>query len=170
MGLKPFGVQTLNNLVYVTYTKEGSDFTRGGNGASAETSRDSGNASGGGADSAVTVFDAQGKYLRRAVAGSSTLKQPWGLALAPANFGKYSNRLLVGDFHDGTISAYDQTTGALLGVLSDARGQALKMPGLWGFQFGNGINAQPLNTLFFAAGPNGKGGGVYGSIAAVGGN
>ena len=115
---------------------------------------------------APLVFDSEGRYLRRAVA-QNTLKQPWGVALAPADFGKYSNRLLIGDFHDGTISAYDQNTGVLLGQLSDTDGRALKIPGLWGFAFGNGVNAQPLNTLFFAAGPNGRGGGVYGSVTAV---
>ena len=157
-NLKPFGIQEIGNQVYVTYTKQ---WGSGGSGSSGSGGSGS---SGGSVDSAVSVFDADGRFVRRAIA-RSTLKQPWGLAVAPANFGKYSNRLLVGDFHDGTITAYDNN-GALLGTLNDTRGQPLRIPGLWGFQFGNGVNNQPTNALFYGAGPNGMGGGVYGSVTA----
>ncbi len=158
--LYPLGIQAIGNRLYVTYAKQG--------GGLASVMRvaplDSG--SGSGADSVIDLFDANGKFIRRAAA-SSGARQPWGVALAPADFGPYANRLLVGDFHDGTISAYDQNTGAFLGQLADAKGDALKIPGLWGFQFGNGVNSQPTNALFFAAGPNGQGGGVYGSVTLV---
>ena len=75
----------------------------------------------------------------------------------------------MGDFHDGTISAYDAVNGSFLGTLNDAGGKALKIPGLWGFAFGNGVNSQPTNALFFAAGPNGQGWGVYGVGTATAG-
>jgi uncharacterized protein (TIGR03118 family) len=84
--------------------------------------------------------------------------------MAPADFGVHSNRLLISDFHEGTIGAYDAATGAFMGLLKDRDGHELRVPGIWGMQFGNGLNNQPLDTLFFAAGPNGQGGGVYGSI------
>ncbi|MET0382469.1 MAG: TIGR03118 family protein [Burkholderiaceae bacterium] len=166
--LYPFGIQTIGNQVYVTYAKHGGGLTGGGNGA-ASPGKDGGNGGaqgGGNADSVVDIFDADGKYLRRAIA-QTTLKQPWGLALAPNGFGPAAGRLLVGDFHDGTIGTYDAGTGAFLGLLKDPKGDELRIPGLWGFQFGNGVNSQPTNTLFFAAAPNGQGGGIYGSVSVV---
>jgi len=156
--LYPFGIQAINNQVYVTYAKHGGGLT--GEGAIQPQDK------GGGVDSVVDVFDADGKYLRRAVA-QSAVKQPWGLALAPADFGPAAGALLVGDFHDGTITAVDPVTGASRGLLKDLKGDAIRIPGLWGFQFGNGVNAQPTNVLFFAAGPNGQGGGVYGSVSVA---
>lgn len=161
--LAPFGIQAIGDRVYVTFAKKeggGSALGAGDEAAAAATP-----AQGGTPDSAIDIFDLDGRFVRRAAADIG-LKQPWGVALAPADFGVHSNRLLVSDFHDGSISAYDQNTGKFLGYLNDARGQALKVPGIWGIQFGNGINSQPLNTLFFGAGPNGQGGGVYGSVTA----
>jgi len=152
--LYPFNVQAIGAEIYVTYAKHGGGLSG------------LGTAGKGSSDSVIDVFDANGKYLRRAIS-DRTAKQPWGIALAPANFGKYGGALLVGDFHDGTITAYDAANGKRLGTLNDAKGDALKIPGLWGFQFGNGVENQPTDTLFFAAGPNGQGGGVYGSVTAV---
>jgi uncharacterized protein (TIGR03118 family) len=86
------------------------------------------------------------------------------MAIAPANFGALSNALLVGNFGDGKINAFDPTTGALLGVLNDAGGNPISIDGLWGIEFGNGLNSQPTNTLFFAAGPDGEDHGLYGRI------
>jgi uncharacterized protein (TIGR03118 family) len=153
LGMAPFGIQAMGSSIYVTFVKQG-DY-QPGSGMRPE---------GGGVDAVISVFDTDGRYLRRAVAKSGNLRQPWGIALAPADFGIHANRLLISDFHEGTIGAYDAATGAFMGLLRDRNGQALKVPGIWGMQFGNGLNNQPLNTLFFAAGPNGQGGGVYGSI------
>jgi uncharacterized protein (TIGR03118 family) len=86
------------------------------------------------------------------------------MALAPANFGTFSNDLLVGNFGDGTINAFDPATGAWMGALAAGNGTPLAIEGLWGIAFGNGINDQPMNTLFFAAGPNDENDGVYGRI------
>ena len=84
--------------------------------------------------------------------------------MAPASFGTFSGALLVGNFGDGKINAFDSASGAFLGALSKADGSAIAIDGLWGLAFGNGIDAQPSNTLFFTAGPAGETHGVYGRI------
>jgi uncharacterized protein (TIGR03118 family) len=91
------------------------------------------------------------------------------MAIAPANFGDFSNSLLVGNFGDGTINAFDPTSGAFLGQLRTPDGQILVIDGLWGIAFGNGSTVQnlPSNTLFFAAGPNDEENGVFGRIDAA---
>jgi uncharacterized protein (TIGR03118 family) len=89
------------------------------------------------------------------------------MALAPAGFGAFSGDLLVGNFGDGTINAYDPTTGQFRGTLTDAGGQVVTEEGLWGIEFGNGLLDQPLNTLFFSAGPGDEGHGLYGRIDLV---
>jgi uncharacterized protein (TIGR03118 family) len=92
------------------------------------------------------------------------------MALAPAGFGKFSNRLLIGNFGDGTINAYDLATGNFVGALSGSDQQPLRIEGLWGLAFGNGLENQSVNTLFFAAGPEDEQHGLYGRIDAAPGN
>ena len=87
--------------------------------------------------------------------------------MAPANFGQFSNDLLVGNFGDGTIHAYDPTTGALLGTVGDKNGAPLVIDGLWALQFGHGLFNQATNSLFFTSGPDGEAHGLYGSISSV---
>jgi uncharacterized protein (TIGR03118 family) len=116
----------------------------------------------------VSVFDSNGNLIRR-FASRGSLNAPWGIALAPADFGRFSNRLLVANFGDGRINAYDLATGAPLGRLRQANGKSIKVDGLWGLSFGNGISAQPTNTLFFTAGPNDEASGLYGRIDVVAG-
>ena len=111
----------------------------------------------------VDVFDADGVLLRR-VATRGKLNAPWGMALAPTNFGKFSNALLVGNFGDGTINAYDLKNGTPLGQLRTPDNQTLVIDGLWGIAFGNGVKDQPTDVLFFAAGPNEESDGLYGFI------
>ena len=82
----------------------------------------------------------------------AALNSPWGLALRPGRFGAFSGDLLVGNFGDGTINAFDPTTGAFLGHLSDQNGNPLVNPGLWGLIVGNGGNGGDMNSLYFAAG------------------
>ena len=85
--------------------------------------------------------------------------------MAPAGFGPFSNALLVGNFGDGRINAFDPATGNLPRHAVRARtGTAIAIDGLWGIAFGNGINEQPTNTLFFTAGPDDESHGVYGRI------
>jgi len=114
----------------------------------------------------VNEFNADGRLIRRVATGGK-LNAPWGVALAPASFGKFSGDLLVGNFGDGTINAYDLASGHFRGQLKGPSGKVLRLDGLWGMQFGNGLNNQPTTTLFFAAGPDDENHGVYGSIVAA---
>src|SRR6185437_7191812 len=117
----------------------------------------------------LAVFDAQGTLITHLVS-QGALNAPWGLALAPANFGPLSGALLVGNFGDGAINAYNPTTGASMGPLMLTSSQQLFISGLWSLQFGNGVSgsSQPTNTLFFTAGPNGEAAGQYGRIDMTG--
>jgi len=147
----PFNIQALGGLLYVAYAKrdKGGEDEKTGAGLGF-----------------IDVFDTEGQRLSRLVKRDG-LDAPWGVALAPAQFGDFSNALLVGNFGDGSISGYDPATGAPLGQLKDASGAPLKVDGLWGMAFGNGFFSQGKTTLFFAAGPLGETGGVYGSISLV---
>lgn len=147
----PFGIQNVGGDIVVTYAKQDSD------------AHDDVAGPGLGL---VDVFDAKGMLIRR-LATRGALNAPWGIALAPASFGKFGGALLVGNFGDGAINAYDPNTGAYLGALRDANGMALHLDGLWGIAFGNGVAGQPTNALFYAAGPNDEKDGVYGVIRAV---
>jgi uncharacterized protein (TIGR03118 family) len=89
------------------------------------------------------------------------------VALAPADFGRFSNTLLIGNFGDGQINAFDLQSGAPRGRLRTSAGDAITIDGLWGIAFGNGSMNQPTNTLFFAAGPVEETHGLYGRIDAV---
>ncbi|HTT05795.1 MAG TPA: TIGR03118 family protein [Steroidobacteraceae bacterium] len=111
----------------------------------------------------VSVFDAQGTLVTHLIS-QGALNAPWAVAMAPSNFGSLSGALLIGNFGDGTINAYNPSTGASMGPLMLTSTQQLVIPGLWALQFGNGINSQPANTLFFTAGPNSESAGEYGRI------
>ena len=111
----------------------------------------------------VDVFDADGFLIERVATGGK-LNAPWGMAIAPADFGKFSGMLLVGNFGDGTINAFDTKNNTFAGQLRTGSGQVLVIDGLWGIAFGNNFRSQPANTLFFAAGPNGESDGLYGTI------
>ena len=112
----------------------------------------------------VNVFDTNGNLLKNLVPAGGKLNAPWGMALAPADFGTLSNALLVGNFGDGTIHGYDPSSGRYLGELGDGAGTAFSQPGLWGIAFGNDAANQPHATLFFAAGINDEADGRYGRI------
>jgi uncharacterized protein (TIGR03118 family) len=148
-GYAPFGIQAIGDLVYVSYAKQD---------AQAEDDVQ------GPGLGAVDVFDTAGTLVKRLIPAGGKLNAPWGMAMAPANFGPFSNDLLVANFGDGKINAFDPTTGAFVGTLSGPGGSAIAIDGLWGIAFGNGINAQPTNTLFYAAGPGAEAHGVYGRI------
>jgi len=147
-GYAPFGIQAISGNIYVTYAKQvlGSDDEAHGQGLGV-----------------VDVYDPNGVLLDR-VATHGKLNAPWGIAMAPAGFGKFSNSLLIGNFGDGTINAYDPRTHELLGQLRGQDGKTIKIDGLWALEFGNGFNSQPVNTLFFTAGPDDENHGVYGRI------
>jgi uncharacterized protein (TIGR03118 family) len=147
-GYGPFGIQAIGDRVYVAYAQRetsGNDEVKGaGLGV-------------------VDVYDMGGTFLHRLAAGGA-LNAPWGLAMAPANFGDFSNAILVGNFGDGKINAYNPSTGAFIGTLSKSDHTPIVIDGLWGIAFGNGVNNQPTNTLFYTAGPSDEAHGIYGRI------
>lgn len=114
----------------------------------------------------VDTFDTDGNLLAR-FASHGVLNAPWGIVQAPANFGPLSNAILVGNFGDGHINAFDAATGAPLGAIANKLGEPLEIEGLWGIQFGNGGQAGPTNTLYFGAGPEDEAHGLFGRIDAV---
>jgi uncharacterized protein (TIGR03118 family) len=144
----PFGIQTIGDRIYVAYAQRetgGNDDVKGaGLGI-------------------VDVYDTAGNMVKRLVTGGA-LNAPWGLAMAPTNFGDFSNALLVANFGDGKINAYNPTTGALIGTLQKSDHTPIVIDGLWGIAFGNGVNNQPTNTLFYTAGPGDEAHGAYGRI------
>jgi len=146
-GFSPFGIAAIGNTVYVTYALLGPDGRTQVNGAG---------------NGVVDAFDTAGNFVKR-IATSATLNSPWGVVIAPANFGAASNQLLVGNFGDGTIDVFDPGSGEFKGALTNTDGTTFKQPGIWGLSFGNNAANQPLNTLFFAAGPTPTSG-VYGRI------
>jgi uncharacterized protein (TIGR03118 family) len=144
----PFGIQNIGGNLYVTFALQ-----------NAVHHDDVGGAGRG----FVDVFDTTGTLLRR-FASQGTLNSPWGLALAPAKFGTFSHDVLVGNFGDGRINAFDPGTGAFLGQLQDENGHPITINGLWGVAFGNGGLAGDTTTLFFASGLNDEADGLFGSI------
>ena len=111
-------------------------------------------------------YDLNGNFVARLVSGGA-LNSPWGLAIAPAGFGDVGGALLVGNFGDGQINAYDPTTGVFVETLQDADGNPLVIDGLWGLAFGNGGSAGPTSTLYFTAGPGDESHGLFGELNAV---
>jgi len=137
---KPYGVQAFGSIIVVTFF----------------------NGSSGGY---VDAFDTNGNLKGRAAQGS--FSQPWGVALAPAKFGAFSNMLLVGNTTSGWIAAYNPKTGAFQGFLNDSTGNPITIPGLWGIAFGNGSpDSGPTNTLYYNGGGATYTTGVFGAITA----
>jgi len=145
----PFGIQNIGGNLFVTYAKQ----------VHPEDLEDKAGHHRG----FVDVFDPTGKLLRR-FATRDTLDSPWAVALAPANFGQFSNALLVGNFGDGRINAYDFATGDFLGQLQDASGSPIEIDGLWGLAFGPGATATAPARLWFAAGPDDEAHGLLGPL------
>jgi len=151
-GFAPFGIQNINGTIYVTYALQDEDkeddVAGPGNGF-------------------VDAFTTSGVFIRR-VASMGELNSPWGLALAPADFGRFSGDLLVGNFGDGRIHAFRLEDGEPVGLLHSAAGKPIRIDGLWALQFGHGASANgPANTLFFTAGPADEEHGLFGSIVNV---
>jgi uncharacterized protein (TIGR03118 family) len=148
-GFAPFGIQAIGNQLFVTFAKQD---------ANAED-----DVAGDGLG-ALDVFDTAGVLVKRLIVPGGKLNAAWGMAMAPSDFGPFSNDLLVSNFGDGKINAFDPATGNFLGTLSRPSGSAIAIDGLWGIAFGNGLNSQPTNTLFFTGGPADETHGVYGRI------
>ena len=141
-GFAPFNVEDINGQLYVTFA-----------------------AINGGSGGYVDIFKEDGTLVKR-LAHGKPLNQPWGLAIAPKNFGPLSGTLLVANnVAASTISGFDLKTGKLVGTMKDKNGKAIKIDGLWGIEFGGGSKANgKTNQLFFAAGPNGEVDGLFGVI------
>lgn len=144
----PFGIQNVGGVLYVTYAQQDQDAEDDAPGKSRGF---------------VNCFDANGFRLRR-FAQHAHLNSPWGIAQAPADFGELGNRVLIGNFGDGTITAYDIASGHFEGQLRGPDGKTTAIGGLWGIAFGNDANSQPHQTLFFAAGPGDEEHGLYGRL------
>ena len=111
------------------------------------------------------MFTLDGNFQQR-LASRGALNAPWAMVQAPANFGDFSGDLLVGNFGDGRINAFDPTTGAFQGTLSTSPGHPIVIDGLWGLTFGNGLTAGDTTTLYYAAGPEDEMHGLFGKITA----
>jgi uncharacterized protein (TIGR03118 family) len=149
-GYGPFNIQNYGGKIYVMYAQQNA--SKGGwvDGAGL---------------GAVAVFDTNGTLIKHLVTGGP-LNAPWGVAIAPANFGAFSSALLIGNFGDGAINAFDPTSGALLGTLADPQGNAIHIPGLWGLIPGNGGNGGDNQAVYFMAGGAQQNHGLLGSIQA----
>jgi len=150
-GFAPFGIRNINGNLWVTFALQNAakhdDVPGKGNGF-------------------VDVFDTDGNMLWR-FASKGKLNSPWGLALAPADFGKFSNKLLIGNTGDGTINAYDLASGGFAGTLDDQEGKPISNDRLWALDFGDNVVSANPNDLFFTAGINGEKDGLFGKIVAV---
>ena len=111
-------------------------------------------------------YDLNGNLLGR-VATDGTLDAPRGLAIAPPSFGAMARTLLVGNFGDGRINAFDATSHAFLGQVLGANGLPLTIDGLWALSPGNGAGAGSSQLLYFAAGPNEESHGLFGVLTPV---
>jgi len=160
----PFNVQTIGNDIVVTYVlhEDGSRFETDGPGLGF-----------------VDIYTSSGRLLQRLEHGD-WLNAPWGVALAPLDFGRFSHDLLIGQFagggdtqSSGFIAAYDLATGKFDGLLQDASGKPLAINGIWALSPGNlspGNNdaaAAPAAEMYFTAGPNHGSGGLFGYLTAA---
>ena len=155
-GFAPFGIAAVvPGRIFVTYAKQDADKADDVHGQGLGF---------------IDAFDTDGVFLGR-IAQHGRLNAPWGLALAPSDFGRFGGDLLVGNFGDGRINAYaltnDNKKGLPRGALRGTNHKPLVIEGLWGIAFGNGGAAGPTNVLYFAAGPGDEAHGLFGSIAAA---
>jgi uncharacterized protein (TIGR03118 family) len=130
-GFAPFGIQDIDGQVYVAYAAQS-----------------------GGAGGYIDVFTEQGALVKQLVR-NFPLNQPWGIAVAPKNFGPLSGALLISNnVSAGTINGFNLKTGKFLGTMKNTAGKPIKIDGIWGIEFGGGTTANGAkNQLFFTAGP-----------------
>jgi uncharacterized protein (TIGR03437 family) len=146
-GYAPFNIWPLGGKLYVAYAKQGplSGVAGAGSGQ-------------------IAVFDFDGTLQKHLVSGGP-LNAPWGLAIAPSTFGAFGGSLLVGNFGDGTINAFDLNTGAAQGTLQGTDGNPIVFSGLWALIVGNGGSGGDRNTLYITAGIGGLAHGLLSSLA-----
>lgn len=149
-GYQPFNVQVLDQRAFVTYA---SWDTPGEEKAGEGLGR-------------VAEFSLDGRFVGTWGTGTG-LNAPWGLAFAPEGFGDFSGHLLVGNFGDGTIAAFDPLTREFAGQLRSPSGELISIEGLWGLQFGNGASLGEADRLYFAAGPADETQGLFGHLTVT---
>lgn len=147
-GFAPFGIQNVNGQLFVTFAKQ-----RGPDNVADQPGPGNG---------FVDIFNTDGTLAKRLVSNGQ-LNSPWGIALAPAGFGSASGDILIGNFGDGRIGAYDAASGAFRGFLHDASNAPFAIDGLWALTFG--VNT--ATTLYFSAGPNGETHGLLGTLTVA---
>lgn len=152
-GFAPFGIQTIGDRIYVTYAKQDAAAVDDQHGRGLGY---------------IDSYDLNGEFEGR-VASRGHLNAPWGLALAPSDFGAFSGKLLVGNFGNGQINAFDlkDSGPAEYEGKLDSNGSPITIDGLWALQFGNGGVAGPTTSLFFTAGPDDENHGLFGKIEAA---
>lgn len=147
-GYAPFGIANINGNLFVTFAlqnkKKHDDVAGPGHGF-------------------VDIFDTNGNLIKR-FASRGSLNSPWGIAVAPYNFGQFSTDLLIGNFGDGKINAYE-SNGGFDGQLRDPSNKKIVIDGLWALSFGGAAKSEP-NTLYFTSGPNGESHGLFGSLSS----
>jgi uncharacterized protein (TIGR03118 family) len=150
--LAPFNVQAIGTNIYVAYAKQ-------------DAQKKDEEAGPGFGD--VVVFDPSGRRLARMQHGA-WFNAPWGIAMAPGEFGEFSHALLVGMFGSGQIAAFNPLNGSFLGLMKAPNDTVLSIEGLWAIGFGAGnANSGPYNTLFFTAGPNDERDGLFGTLVTT---
>jgi uncharacterized protein (TIGR03118 family) len=151
-GFAPFGIHNIGGKLYVTFAKQGpgkgDDAARPGNGF-------------------VDVFSPNGDLLQRLVS-RGRLDSPWAVTLAPPTFGTFGGDILVGNFGNGRVNAYDPMSGEFQGELSNPVGGPITIDGLWGLRFAPATPGATPNTLFFTAGLNHEADGLFGTIVPNG--
>jgi uncharacterized protein (TIGR03118 family) len=151
-GYAPFNVQALNGNLFVTFALQD------------PTKHDELDGPGWGY---VDEFDMNGNLISRITSAGGPTNAPWGLAIAPSTWGHFAGDLLVGNFGDGTIDAFNLTTDKFAGMLKGPGGAPLSIDGLWGLIPGNGGLGGDTSKIYFSAGPNGESDGLFGSLTAV---
>ena len=150
-GYAPFNIAVIGDKLFVTYAVQDAD--RHDDVA-------------GPAHGFVDKFDLDGTGLQR-FAQHGHLNSPWGVAQAPASFGQFAGSILIGNFGDGRINAFDSNTREFLGPVVNSKGQPILIDGLWTLRVGNGGNGGDADKIYFTAGPNGESDGLFGSLAPV---
>lgn len=150
-SLSPFNIQNVGGNLVVTYAKPDADRKDDVPGAGLGQ---------------VAIFSSSGRLIARLQHGN-WLNAPWGVALAPADFGEFSHALLIGQFGSGQIAAYNPFTLQFIGLMRNPDNSVLSIDGLWALVFGNGANSAAYNSLFFTAGPQDESHGLFGSLTAV---
>jgi len=150
-GFAPFNIRSLGGKLYVTYALQ--DATKHDDVAGAGLGF-------------VDSFDLQGNLLNR-IGSQGVLNSPWGLEIAPAEFGPLAGDLLVGNFGNGTINAFDPNGGGLKSQLSGPDGKPISIEGLWALTVGNNGNGGSSDKLYFTAGPDDESHGLFGLVSQV---